>query len=91
MVLSMPRRPLPPEEYQGKHRHIKIYSTYWEMLAEICHEYIGIDSIPQCLSLIIKDLYDTIMSEKAEAEVKTTKSKERREYKVTPARPLPPP
>lgn len=84
----MPRRPLPPEEYKGKHRHIKIYSTYWEMLAEICHEYIGIDSIPQCLSLIIKDLYDTIMSEKAEA---TTKPKEKREYKVTPVRPLPPP
>jgi hypothetical protein len=78
----MPRRPKPPSEDEDTNskRNIKIHVVYYALLWKIC-QMIGFNpnvesSIPRCLEYIIKDLYDTLMSESESEEGKEVKKKE---------------
>jgi hypothetical protein len=69
----MPRKPKPPPD-GGRTRAIRIHTVYYALLWEVC-ERIGFKSetstLTKCLEYIIKDLYDTVMSEASpEAQVK---------------------
>jgi len=101
----MPRLPMHPSQYKRKFRHISLNVVYFNMLYEICNEYIGLENISQCLHMIIKDLYDTLTMVRSEAESNETKThktmithkKKKREdeetimYDQPSARPPPPP
>jgi len=92
----MPRFAMSPDEYKSKFRNVSLNIVYFNMLYEICNEYIGIESISQCLYLIIKDLYDTLtMSRTEKEEVKEKYQPKRKKVKeeeiLTSIRPPPPP
>jgi hypothetical protein len=77
----MPRRPKPPSDdvSSNNKRYVKIHEVYYALLWEICQKLRfnpNVESsIPRCLEYIIKDLYDTLLSEE-EAEAKEVKKKE---------------
>ena len=97
----MPKFAVSPDEYKGRFRHVSLNTVYFNMLYEICHEYIGIESISQCLYMIIKDLYDTLtMTRSGGGSAEERKKQEARQHKrkrseeegmTIPVRPPPPP
>jgi len=92
----MPRRPKPPDfDESNSKRYVKIHEVYYALLWEICQR-IGFNpniesSIPRCLEYIIKDLYDTLISESEVEEVKPKKEVKPEEVEYVRVRIPPPP
>ena len=90
----MPRRAR--LEGKTKTRRLVVHQLYFSLLYEICVDHLKMDNIAKCLEYIIKDLYDTLVSEESTAEATKEERKEekkevRRREEETPRFVPPPP